>query len=98
LGWRYGGWRNRGPWPGNGPWADLPPWERPGWVYGPGYCWRAYGAPGWYYWGANPTFDERSAEEYKRFLEEELKRVEDYKKSLEEELARVEARLRGLKK
>ncbi|QOJ79734.1 hypothetical protein IG193_01345 [Infirmifilum lucidum] len=97
------GWWRRGRWPGNGPWAHLPPWERPGWIYGPGYCWRAYGVPGWYYWrsvlgSAAPQDEARVLEEYKRFLEEELRRMnEEYRRFIEEEIARVEARLKELK-
>ncbi len=88
--------------PGNGPWAYLPPWERPGWVYGPGYCWRVYSTPGWGYWANAPPVNSQDEaqvlEEYKRSLEEELRRInEDYKKSIEEEIARVEARLRELR-
>ncbi|RLI33122.1 hypothetical protein DRO51_00190 [Candidatus Bathyarchaeota archaeon] len=32
-----GGWY--GPWPGRGPWSWLPPWQRPGWLFGRGWCW-----------------------------------------------------------
>jgi hypothetical protein len=46
FGWGYR-WGWRGPWPGRGPFSYLPPWMRPGWVYGPGACWRLYGVPGW---------------------------------------------------
>jgi hypothetical protein len=72
-GFGWGGWKGRrgwsGPWPGNGPFSHLPPWERPGWIYGRGYCWWASGYPwlgryGWYrypatywwrpYWYPNP--------------------------------------------
>ncbi len=72
-GFGRGGWKGRrgwsGPWPGNGPFSHLPPWERPGWVYGRGYCWWPSGYPwlaryGWYgypttywwrpYWYPNP--------------------------------------------
>jgi len=57
MGWR-GGWRGRGgwfgPWPGRGPFSYLPPWQRPGWLFGRGACWRLFGAPFWYWYGAAP--------------------------------------------
>jgi hypothetical protein len=51
MGWRGrgGGWA--GPWPGRGPFSYLPPWQRPGWLFGRGWCWWlwAYLSNPWIY-------------------------------------------------
>lgn len=71
MGW---GWFGR--WPGRGPWSHLPPWKRPGWYFGRGWgrgwCW-------WFFWPHYfpiPSYDLKTLEDYKRFLERELKEVE----------------------
>ncbi len=68
-GWGRGPWY--GPWPGRGPWSGLPPWERPGWVYGRGWCW-------WYYYGD----DRKWLESYRDYLRRELEYVENKLKEL----------------
>ena len=55
-GWRggQGGWMS--PWPGRGPFSYLPPWQRPGWIFGRGWCWRFFGYPMWWYWYGYPGY------------------------------------------
>jgi len=63
-------------WPGNGPWSDLPPWERPGWLFGRGWCWQ--------YFINTSTLNEREIlENEKRYLEEKIKEIENKLKELE---------------
>ena len=64
-GWRW--WR-RGRWPGNGPFSYLPPWERPGWVYGRGWCWQYLNLE----IERNKTLEERIEK-----LEEEIKKLRE---------------------
>ncbi|MGC9132602.1 MAG: DUF5320 domain-containing protein [Candidatus Micrarchaeia archaeon] len=67
-------------WPGNGPFSDLPPWERPGWVYGRGWCLN--------YWRNNlsttSVSEKESLEAEKSYLEERIKEIEKRLKELEE--------------
>ncbi|RLG78949.1 MAG: hypothetical protein DRO13_06600 [Thermoprotei archaeon] len=58
MGWR-GGWGWKGGrqtwdawriWPGRGPFSYLPPWQRPGWIFGRGYCRWLLGWPWRPYW------------------------------------------------
>lgn len=42
-----GGWI--GPYPGRGPFSYLPPWQRPGWIFGRGWCWRLLRYAWWIY-------------------------------------------------
>ncbi|MEM1508154.1 MAG: hypothetical protein QW262_07920 [Candidatus Bathyarchaeia archaeon] len=54
-GWRgAGGWT--GLWPGRGPFSYLPPWQRPGWVFGRGWCWRLLAYPWVLMWPAYPPY------------------------------------------
>jgi len=48
--WGRGRWWMWKSWPGNGPFSYLPPWQRPGWLYGRGYC-RFYWRRVRPYWG-----------------------------------------------
>jgi hypothetical protein len=81
--------QGQGAWPGNGPFRHLPPWERPGWLYGRGYCW--YGvypnvtgmAP------SNPQTESRILQSQRELLEQQLK-------SLQERLTQIEKRLSEL--
>lgn len=92
----WGWWRGWGPWPGKGPWSHLPPWERPGWVLGPGACWRLYGVPGWLAWlrGLLPWGRAPAAPSE----EEELRLLEEYKKGLEDTLRSLEERIEELRR
>jgi hypothetical protein len=50
-------------WPGRGPWRHLPSWERPGWIYGRGWCWS---------WIKPPSREDeiRYLEELKKYITE----------------------------
>ncbi len=94
--WWRGGWA--GPWPGRGPWSHLPPWERPGWVLGPGACWRL-GIPGWLArirgllpWWSSSAPAATASEEY------ELRLLEEYKRGLEDALRGIEERIEELRR
>lgn len=43
------GWGWFGPWPGRGPFSHLPPWQRPGWLFGRGWCHWLFGWPWAFY-------------------------------------------------
>ncbi|MDI9619368.1 MAG: hypothetical protein QFX33_00885 [Candidatus Nezhaarchaeota archaeon] len=96
-------WRS-GPWPGRGPFSHLPPWQRPGWLFGRGWCgwlpshpWIYAGSPRvWAYVPyAPPTYP--ALDPPQALLREELAALEDYKKKLGEEEASIEARIKELK-
>jgi len=94
-GWgAWGQWQGGGPWPGRGPFAYLPPWERPGWLLGPGACWRLLGVPGWLAQarGLLPGSPQAASPE-----EAEERLLEEYRRRLEEELRAVEERLREIR-
>ncbi len=81
-----GGWRRSGysgAWPGRGPFSHLPPWERPGWLYGPGACWRIYGASP-YAQATTPTAEADYLRGYMDELKAELESIEARIKQLEE--------------
>jgi len=99
-----GGWA--GPWPGRGPFSYLPPWQRPGWLFGRGWCWQ-FLAPSLRY--------ARTLQPYPPYYPvtpygyppapygtatpaEELASLEDYKRTLSEEIKGIEARIEELKK
>lgn len=74
-------WKN---WPGRGPWSHLPPWERPGWIYGRGWCCN-WIRPQWYY----PPFPSR---------EDEIRYLEELKKYITEVvLKEIDRRLEELR-
>ncbi|MEM2907849.1 MAG: DUF5320 domain-containing protein [Candidatus Hadarchaeales archaeon] len=75
-----------GPWPGRGPFSYLPPWRRPGWLYGPGACWRL-----WWLCARYPPLPAELVPA------EELKALEEYAKELRQELEGVMARIEELK-
>lgn len=75
------GWYRRFPYPGYGPWSYLPPWERPGWVFGRGWCW-------WFRPYVVPTL---SKEDQIRYLEELKKYITDVV------LKEIDKRLEALK-
>ena len=85
------GWRGRGtfgPWPGRGPFSDLPPWQRPGWVYGPGACWRLFG----------PRVASFYSPSEAPSVTEQIKNLEAYKKEVEEEMNEINKQIERLKK
>ncbi|MGB9786801.1 MAG: hypothetical protein ACPLRJ_05980, partial [Infirmifilum uzonense] len=86
-GW-YRGW---GPYPGRGPFSYLPPWQRPGWIYGPGWCW-------WYYarYGSLPTFPLPTAQVptvQQEYLEAYRQWLEDARRNLEREIQELDKRI-----
>jgi len=102
-GWRGrgGGWA--GPWPGRGPFSYLPPWQRPGWLFGRGWCWWLWCYPynpwvrakfpwlsKWWTYPQSPEDEIATLEDYKKELEDE-------KASIEQEISDVEARIKKLK-
>jgi len=85
------GWRGRGafgPWPGRGPFSYLPPWQRPGWLYGPGACWRLFG----------PAFTPAYGVPVPYRPAEQIEDLEAYKEEIEAELNELNKELERLKK
>lgn len=80
AGWRRSGYW--GAWPGRGPFSNLPPWERPGWLYGPGACWRLGLVP--YAQAPAPSVEADYLREYMAELKAELANIESRIKQLEE--------------
>lgn len=81
--------RAQGPWPGNGPFSHLPPWQRPGWVYGRGYCWTGVYPNVAATTPRNPEMESQILMNQKGLLEEQLK-------SIQERLEQIEKRLTEL--
>ncbi|MEZ0290295.1 MAG: DUF5320 domain-containing protein [Sulfolobales archaeon] len=80
------------PYPGHGPWRHLPPWERPGWVFGRGWCWLPYW---WAYYRGYPPPPYPS---YPLSREDEIRYLEELKKYITDVVLRdIESRLKELR-
>ncbi len=83
--------RHRGAtnWPGAGPYSHLPPWQRPGWLYGRGFCRQLY-------YTQPPIQAPITPQDEKAILTEQKEIMQEQLKTLQERLDQIQTRLNEL--